>query len=619
MLNILQIIKKDLKGYYRESMTFKIVLFSPFLIIMVFGIIFSGGVPSTINLPVKIALCSLDENLPSGFIDSLQQEKWVRIEQLEGQSDCDKAVKDGISSGKYKGGIAIPEGFAAGVIVGNKTSMNVYVDNSLIGVEDVIKGYLWKVLQDYSQSFSDDPLSAVKAEFLDASLELKNISKSLSFSGPIESFRSDASAITSGLQGFDAATYQSQLQTTSTKIAGAQNQIDLTCSDIEDFRDDIQNYETELISIRAQLVDYDQQTVEARDLLQSLHESSCFSDVPMFTDMMDACDQIEDSIQELDQTHLELQQRIGEIDTLLIELNQADALLESRQNALLAMKNDIAFTQASISNLEDDISYLASIKEDADSLEIQVDSYSAQAEYEEKNVKSKMDGFSDKVNEMLMGMSSLPLSPIEVETRNTFENLSFLDFIMPSLITLLVMFTSLFISCTTIIAERDSGTLIRNLLTPVSLFSFIAGKIASVVLVGLAEISVIVAIGFLAFNIFVPGMVLELALFIVISMLAFSVIGMFIGIWSNSGITAVLISITIMIVLLFISGITVPNEMLPEAVVEIGGMFPLANVFSLIKGLFVYNTVNSGAFTYLVIVSIIFLVASIISIKLKIR
>ena len=130
MQRVLEIIRKDLKEYYRESMTFKLVILSPILIIAIFGLIFSEGVPSTINLPVSIAICSMDESLPSGFVQSLQGEKWVQVEEITG--DCERAVPGNITNGRFKGGVVIAPDFMENVVSGNESYMDIYVDNSLV-------------------------------------------------------------------------------------------------------------------------------------------------------------------------------------------------------------------------------------------------------------------------------------------------------------------------------------------------------------------------------------------------------------------------------------------------------------------------------------------------------
>jgi len=613
-MKVVEVIKKDLKEYYRESMTFKIVLFSPIMIIAVFGLIFSGGVPSTINLPVKIAICSMD-SLPKGFIQAIRQEKWVQVEELEGYKNCDEVIKNNISIGNYKGGIAVPEDFVASVISGNKSYLHVYVDNSLVGVEGIIRGYLWRVLQEYSQNFKEDPMTAIKSEFFNVSLRLKNIKDSISLSQPIKDFKSNAEDISASIEDIDTQAYNNDIRATNSKLDNAKTQIDSTYNEIESFRKNIQVYTNELKGVKTDLINYDNKTVETKNVLEILYNGTCIVSVPQFPDTMEACDQINSTIQELNQVHQDLQQKIQKIDTMVHDLEQADANLRDRENTLIAMKRDVEDSQRTLGNVGNNLTYLDTMKNKTRSFSNQIDSYSDSVGKEEAKMKSELGNFSDNINEILIGMSVLPLNPIQIETRDIFSGLSFLDFIIPSLITLLAMFSSLFLSCTTIIAERNSGTLTRNLLTPISLSNFICGKILSIILVGLAQLSAILLIGFFAFHIFIPNLIPQLILCIILSLFSFSVIGMFIGIWSDSGITAVLISITLMIVLLFISGITIPNELLPEDVVNVGKLLPLSNIFSLLKSLFVYKFIDIGAVLYLLITSAAGITACIISIK----
>jgi ABC-type uncharacterized transport system permease subunit len=93
---------------------------------------------------------------------------------------------------------------------------------------------------------------------------------------------------------------------------------------------------------------------------------------------------------------------------------------------------------------------------------------------------------------------------------------------------------------------------------------------------------------------------------------------MFVGLWSDSGITAVLISVTFLIIMLFISGMVIPNELLPRNVVNIASYFPVSNIMSLIKGMLVYNRIEYFAIAYLSLLSIAGLLACILSIKAQV-
>ena len=617
-MKMLNIIKKDLKEYYRESMTFKTVLLSPIIIIIIFGIIFSSGVPSTINMPMKISICSADEDLPDGFVDSLKEEKWVQLEEIKGYDNCDEIVNQSISAGKYKGGITIPEGFTSSVINGNRTYLRVYADNSLVGVEEMLKGYMWRVIQKYSDNFKDDPVASVKGEFSDLSERLNDLKRSISILEPMKSFEYNARDLNLNIQKINASSYISSVRETENQLQNSKIQIDGTYNEMTEFRNNIQTYITELRGVRSDLIEYDNKTLETKNSLKALYNLSCNTDVPVFPDVEEGCSELETSILELEQTHQELQDRMKRVDSLIIELQQADKDLEKKQGDLLVMKANVEKSQQTLQQASSSLSELEEMKNKSENFSEQIDSYSANASRQEREMKSELGTFSDNINEVLLGMNSLPLSPIEVEVRNTFD-MSFLEFLIPSLITMLAMFTALFMSSTTIVTEKNSGTLTRNMLTPVTLPVFMIGKILSIIIVGLAELSVILLLGFFAFNIHVPYLLPQFIGCLMLSLFSFSVIGMFIGVWSDSGITAVLISITIMTVLLFISGITIPNELLPENVVQIAKLLPLSNAFSLVKNIFVYNTVDWSSALYLVIAGAIVAIVCVFSIVKKIR
>ena len=457
----------------------------------------------------------------------------------------------------------------------------------------------------------------MKSEFYEASASMKSIGDSLSLSEPIEGLKSNVDDITSGLLGFDTDSYIGQVQEMKQQLATASAQVDGTQAEIHDARTNIAEYRSQIAVVRADLVDYDNEVVDARDALAGIYEISCNTGVPLFPDMAEACSDVEDAITELDAAHNDLQNRINDLDNMNAELAETDASLAEKEQSLQDTKNQINAAQSDLSEMEGGLNQLDDIRDNTEEFSSSIDTYQSDAMDEEAGAKTKLYNFSDSINSLLLGMTTLPLSPVEVSVKNVFEDFSFLDFIMPSLITFLIMFSSLFLSSTTIIAERKSGTLTRNLLTPTSLASFMTGKIMSVIIVGAAEIGALLLIGNLVFGVALPSLLPQLAVCIILSMLAFVCIGMFIGIWSDSGTTAVMISITLMVMLLFVSGILVPNELLPVEVVNLGNMLPLSNVLSSIKSLFVYNIVDIDAIAYLAVLGIAGMVACIISIRRK--
>ena len=137
-------------------------------------------------------------------------------------------------------------------------------------------------------------------------------------------------------------------------------------------------------------------------------------------------------------------------------------------------------------------------------------------------------------------------------------------------------FSSLAISLTT---QRENGLLKRFRGTPVPAWTFIAARICgSIVMVALMSVALLV-IGWLVFSVKVSAAgIAELALFIVLGTAAMCSLGIAITTFTTTADSASTIAPFTTVILAFISGVFIPTDQLPNSLVQIGKVFPLAHL-----------------------------------------
>lgn len=137
-------------------------------------------------------------------------------------------------------------------------------------------------------------------------------------------------------------------------------------------------------------------------------------------------------------------------------------------------------------------------------------------------------------------------------------------------------FSSLAISLTT---ERESGQLKRFRGTPVPSWTFLAARICrSIVLVVVMVIALLV-IARLAFDVRLSsGGIAEVAVFTVLGTAAMCALGIAITTITNTADAAATIAPFGTVILAFISGVFIPTDQLPDSLVQIGKVFPLAHL-----------------------------------------
>ena len=145
-------------------------------------------------------------------------------------------------------------------------------------------------------------------------------------------------------------------------------------------------------------------------------------------------------------------------------------------------------------------------------------------------------------------------------------------------------FSSLAISLTT---ERETGQLKRLRGTPVPAWTFIAARICrSIVLVVIMVVALLV-IARLAFDVRLSSAgVAEVAVFAVLGTAAMCALGVALTSITTTPDSASTIAPFGTVLLAFISGVFIPTDQLPDSLVQIGKLFPLAHLASGLQAAF---------------------------------
>jgi ABC-2 type transport system permease protein len=145
-------------------------------------------------------------------------------------------------------------------------------------------------------------------------------------------------------------------------------------------------------------------------------------------------------------------------------------------------------------------------------------------------------------------------------------------------------FSSLAISLTT---ERESGQLKRFRGTPVPSWTFLAARVCrSIVLVAVMVVALLV-IARLVFDVRLSSEgIAEVAVFTVLGTAAMCALGIAITTVTTTADAAATIAPFGTVILAFISGVFIPTDQLPDSLVQIGKVFPLAHLASGLQAAF---------------------------------
>jgi ABC-2 type transport system permease protein len=137
-------------------------------------------------------------------------------------------------------------------------------------------------------------------------------------------------------------------------------------------------------------------------------------------------------------------------------------------------------------------------------------------------------------------------------------------------------FSSLAISLTT---ERESGQLKRFRGTPVPSWTFLAARVCRSIVLVVVMVVALLVIARLVFNVRLSSEgIAEVAVFTVLGTAAMCALGIAITTITNTADAAATIAPFGTVILAFISGVFIPTDQLPDSLVQIGKLFPLAHL-----------------------------------------
>ena len=198
------------------------------------------------------------------------------------------------------------------------------------------------------------------------------------------------------------------------------------------------------------------------------------------------------------------------------------------------------------------------------------------------NIIEKLD--AQKVTDS--GVISAPLvSTIE----QVGAQASFLNYLFPAILVLVIMFSSLLLGTTLVMMEKNSPAFLRNFFLPISKGTFIAATYLTTLIMISIEVIIILAISLFFLDEILTTLP-SVALVLVITASVFAFLGMGVGYIFISEETGVLGSISLGSLFLFLSGILLPLEGLPLWLREMNQFNPFVIAEKLVREIFIFST-----------------------------
>ncbi len=186
---------------------------------------------------------------------------------------------------------------------------------------------------------------------------------------------------------------------------------------------------------------------------------------------------------------------------------------------------------------------------------------------------------------VLSGATGTSNNPVEVRVRPWYNpGLRDAVYIVPGIIGVLLSLTMVLITSIAIVRERERGTLEQLIVTPIDKTSLILGKIVPFLIIGFVQMSVILLLGWLLFDIPVRGslsLLYAMALAFIVANLG---LGLLMSTLVRSQLQAMQMGFLFLLPNILLSGFMFPRNAMPELAQWLGSALPLTYFLDVLRG-----------------------------------
>lgn len=607
------VIKKDLKVYIRHKKTLMLIFIAPILIMVLIGSVFSGASEGGVR-DVKLGVGGGSEQ-GKQIIEELNKSSMFII--VEENTTDPAVIEEGVRKGRYSAGIFIPED--------ETQSLQLFLDNSRVQIAPVISTVFLSTTEKMSYELTFGFISKLWKNLKQMESELKPLKEGVvMINRSIANLNGDTRNVLSSMDEID-------VESLNESTVVMKNSLEQMRKDLLQSADDINATRQELRELDRNVSSIQNDTAELRDDLKYVVDNIDAADASMqdvqnqmlitynLTCSIDPstqqCVTMALAIRQLRDTRALMLEKTGRIRTLhsnLVTISQksadlheklekTDIKLQKMQESLIIYTSEISNMHGNISNIENTVAALADVKNQSSNVSSQMEKLTAEMGNGSSALTSDIDRTGLVIGEVIARSPGVIAAPIKLDRIPVFRNRSYLDFLMPGIISIVLMFISFLLASITIVQERSKKTLIRTLLTPLSLGMFLFEKTAALIIIAFIQGIIMIIVAFVFYGILIPpDQLAQLFLIILVYAAAFIGIGMALATLAESENTAMLLTLVLSIPMLFLSGVFFPFETMPELMILLGNALPITMGIRALETVLIYQKGFEAFSVYLI-------------------
>ncbi|MFH1399021.1 MAG: ABC transporter permease [Candidatus Woesearchaeota archaeon] len=188
-------------------------------------------------------------------------------------------------------------------------------------------------------------------------------------------------------------------------------------------------------------------------------------------------------------------------------------------------------------------------------------------------IKNDLNEIKKQIDTIQVTEAQAIVSPIKTRIEPIVSE-TYLNYMFPSLVAMVVMLISLLFAATVIVMEKKSNAYFRNLITPTRNFLFLLAAFISTLLLVALQVVLILSVSSFIFKVDIVSNVVPTSLVIMAITTLFTLLGILTGVMFTSAETATLAAVSGGSLLIFLSDIILPLESMPRYLQEIARFNP---------------------------------------------
>ena len=198
-------------------------------------------------------------------------------------------------------------------------------------------------------------------------------------------------------------------------------------------------------------------------------------------------------------------------------------------------------------------------------------------------LQTSLDKIQESIEKIEVTNATTIVTPVSTNVKPIISEKTYITYLFPSLIVLVVMFISILLATTLVMMEKHSPAFFRNFITPTrNITFFLSAYFTNLIIVFIQLVIIMVISAFFFKTLILSTLPITILILFVITTL-FTFIGMLIGQIFVSEETGILAAVSLSSIFLFLSNIILPIESMPDYVKEIAKYNPFVLAETLLR------------------------------------